>query len=85
MLRQWATRAMLVYYVLLLLICAGLVYAMFLCFLFTDKVGMCVVMCIRTYRASAACAAYLWVCICVAVVRELILSCKARVPTRGAA
>lgn len=36
--RRWGTRFLLTYYILLLGICAGLLYAMFLCFLFSDKV-----------------------------------------------
>mmetsp|Transcript_13426 Transcript_13426/g.26505 ORF Transcript_13426/g.26505 Transcript_13426/m.26505 type:complete len:409 (+) Transcript_13426:199-1425(+) len=35
--RRMATRLLLVYYVLILTICSGLLYAMFLCFLFAEK------------------------------------------------
>lgn len=36
--RRLGSRALLVYYVLILGICSGLLYAMFLCFLFAEKV-----------------------------------------------
>mmetsp|Transcript_26380 Transcript_26380/g.61140 ORF Transcript_26380/g.61140 Transcript_26380/m.61140 type:complete len:408 (-) Transcript_26380:322-1545(-) len=35
--RRMATRLLLVYYILILTICSGLLYAMFLCFLFAEK------------------------------------------------
>jgi hypothetical protein len=36
--RRLGSRALLIYYVLILGICSGLLYAMFLCFLFAEKV-----------------------------------------------